>query len=235
MTPLFQEIKTNTRARQIVEKFRQAIGEGSLKIGDKLPPERELCTQLGVSRTSLREAVRILEAYGILESIQGGGTFVTDRFAENVFDFLGFGGALDRNTLVHLLQTRRILEAGAIAQAVSVAEDKELEELEAIVDSLEKETETAKLGLLDARFHETIIELSRNPILTSVYRLIYKMMTRAVSTVIAYPTARGIAVADHRNILSAMKKRDKVQCLDLVDAHAEHTLKLIDDHFKEGG
>ena len=56
--PLIDEVKNTSRSRQIVDKFREAIGSGSLKIGDKLPPERHLCDQFGISRTALREAVK---------------------------------------------------------------------------------------------------------------------------------------------------------------------------------
>jgi GntR family transcriptional repressor for pyruvate dehydrogenase complex len=91
MPVIFDEIKYQSRSQHIVDKFRKAIADGTLQIGDKLPPERDLCVQLGVSRTALREALQILQAYGLVKPTQGGGTHVTDKFSENVFDFLGFG------------------------------------------------------------------------------------------------------------------------------------------------
>jgi GntR family transcriptional repressor for pyruvate dehydrogenase complex len=230
---LFDEVKNTSRSRQIVDQFRKAIGSGALKIGDKLPPERELCDQLGVSRTALREAVKILEAYGVLEPTQGGGTYVTDKFAENVFDFLGFGGELDRNVLGHLLNARYILETGAVEQAADTAEDGDLVRLENLVEELIREEDETKIGLLDAQFHETMVGLSGNPILVSIYRMIYKLMTRETSEVITYPNARKIAETDHRLILEALQTRDKKKCIKHVRDHLQRTEKLIDTYFKD--
>ena len=231
--PLFDEVKTTSRSRQIVDKFRNAIRSGALRIGDKLPPERQLCDQLGVSRTALREAVKILEAYGVLEPTQGGGTFVTDRFAENVFDFLGFGGELDRAELGHLIDTRCVLETGAIEKAVEAADDSELGKLEALVDDLIEETDETKIGLLDAQFHESMVELSGNPILVSIYKMIYKLMIKETSEVITYPNARAVAESDHKKIVEALKARDKKKCVKEVQNHFKRTERLINTYFEE--
>ena len=231
--PLFDEVKNVSRSRQIVDKFREAIKSGSLKIGDKLPPERQLCDQLGVSRTALREAVKILEAYGVLEPTQGGGTFVTDKFAENVFDFLGFGGELDRTVLGHLIDTRSVLETAAIEKAVEVADERQLQQLEALAEALIQETDEKRIGLLDAQFHETMVELSGNPILISIYKMIHKLMTKETSEVITYPNARRIAETDHKRIVEALKARDKKKCVRAVRDHFKRTDRLIDTYFKE--
>jgi GntR family transcriptional repressor for pyruvate dehydrogenase complex len=232
---IFDEVKNLSRSRQIVDKFRKAIAEGTLKIGDKLPPERELCIQLGVSRTSLREAVRILETYGVLETTHGGGTYVTDKFTENVFEFLGFGDVLNKRNFKHLLHLRNVVEAGAVETAVETADEAGLRGLEDLVDALENETDTSRLGYLDAQFHETVIGLSGNPILTAVYRMIFKMLRQGTSKVISYPSAKSIAVKDHRMILDAFKKKDIKKCKAVVRKHLLHTEEIIEKYFIEEG
>jgi GntR family transcriptional regulator, transcriptional repressor for pyruvate dehydrogenase complex len=204
MSMIFDEVKNLTRSRQIVDKFRKALAEGMLRVGDKLPPERELCQQFGVSRTSLREAVRSLEAYGLVESQHGGGSYITDRFSENVFDFLGFGNILDRKNFKPLLHTRRVIETGAVEQALETSDAAAIQNLEALVEDLARETDPLRLGALDARFHEKFVELSGNPILTALYRMIFKILIQGTSQVITYPTARDVAVFDHRMIFEAL-------------------------------
>jgi GntR family transcriptional repressor for pyruvate dehydrogenase complex len=233
MKTLFDEVESTSRSRQIVEKFRKAIGDGALRIGDKLPPERELCVQLGVSRTSLREAIRMLRAYGVLEATQGGGTYVTDKFSENIFEFLGFGTSLDKKNFLHLLHVRDIIESGAVEKAASSANEAALERLESLVESLENESDTTKLGLLDATFHETIIEMAGNPILTAFYRMIFKMLMQGTSRVIALPSARAIAMKDHRNIFKALKSGDSRKCKSLIRKHMQATTKLIETYLNE--
>ena len=233
MNLLFDEVKNLTRSRQIVEKFRKALAEGTLRVGDKLPPERELCLQLGVSRTSLREAVRSLEAFGLVDTRPGGGTYIADKFSENIFDFLGFGNTLDRKNFRHLLHTRRIIETGAVEQVMETADAAALRGLEDLVDELERETDPERLGGLDARFHEKFVELSGNPILTALYRMIFKILQRGTSEVITYPTARGVAVRDHKAIVEALKNRDKAACWEQVQAHLRHTESLIEKYFSK--
>ncbi len=235
MEQLFDEVKHQSRSRQIVDKFRAALEEGSLRVGDKLPPERELCVQLGVSRTSLREAVRILDAYGVVEATQGGGTFITDRFTENIFEFLGFDDLLSRDNLRHLLQARSAMETGAVEQALETADDGALRKLELLVRRLETEEDPALLGGLDAEFHETLVLLSGNPILMAVYRMIHKIVLQGTSRVIAYPGARETAVRDHRRILEALKRKDRRECSAAVRRHLKHTEKLIEKYFEKEG
>ncbi len=233
MDALFDEVKNLSRSRQIVDKFRKAIADGSLCIGDKLPPERELCVQLGVSRTSLREAVRILDAYGMVESTPGGGTYVTDRFSENVFEFLGFGNNLTMRNFEYILHTRMVIETGAVDRALESADAAGIERLQNLVDELEKESDFERLGFLDARFHESYIELAGNPILTTFYRMIFKILLKGTSQVITFPTARGVALEDHRRILVAVRRKDKPACADLIRRHLEHTEELISKYLKE--
>lgn len=233
MKPLFDKVENLSRTRQVVEKFRKAISSGVLKVGDKLPPERELCAQMGVSRSALREAIRILDAYGVLKSTQGDGTYVTDQFAENVFEFLGFGGNLNSHNLKHLLQTRLILESGVLEQSIETANSKTIERLESLVKKLEEETDAKQLGYWDAQFHETIIELSANPILISFYKMIFKMLLQGTSQVIALPNARKIAIGDHKLILQSIKKRDKKRCKQLIIKHLNHTKQLTETYLQE--
>ncbi len=83
---MFQKIKPKRISDEIFEQIRKLIVEGKLRPGDKLPPERELATQMGVSRPTLREAINKLEARGLLEQKQGGGTFVKS-LGDETLDF----------------------------------------------------------------------------------------------------------------------------------------------------
>lgn len=232
MKPLFDEVQHDSRSRQIVEKFRKKIAEGVLKVGDKLPPERELCIQLGISRTALREAIRTLEAYGIVEARQGGGTFITDRFTENVFEFLGFGDKLDYATIIQLLKARSIIESGAIESIVVTATDKDIAQLESLATQLKTAVEqNGTIGELDATFHKKIIEFTNNKILMTLYQMIWRMLSHSTSMVIAYPTARNIAVHDHLEIVETLKRRDVQESKQSVLRHLQHTEELLNKYY----
>ena len=234
MDTLFGEIQHKSRSQQIVHKFREALANGTLSTGDKLPPERDLCVQFGVSRTSLREAVRALEAYGLVESTQGGGTYIADKFSENIFDFLGFGNCLSKKNFAFLLDTRRILETGAVESALDFVSAKDIAVLSRIVDKQEKEKNPEQYGILDAQFHEQIVCMSGNPILAALYKMIYKMLLQGTSRVAVYPGAWKIALRDHRALLEALKMRDRKKCIQTVKKHLKNTELLIEKYLHEG-
>jgi GntR family transcriptional repressor for pyruvate dehydrogenase complex len=235
MNMLFDEIQPKSRSRQIVEKFREAIATGTLSIGDKLPPERDLCVQLGVSRTSLREAMRVLETYGLVETTQGEGAYVTDKFSENVFEFLGFGKRLSRRNFKYLLNARKILEVGAVEQALGTGgvAGEEPGSLDSLVDEQMKEENFARLGALDAQFHERLVAMSRNPVLATLYRMIHKIVLQGTSEVIKFPPSRDIVLRDHRKIARTFMKGDRRACVRAVCEHLRTTENLIEKYLAE--
>lgn len=232
MDKIFGEIEKTSRSQLIVEKFKQALAEGRLKIGDKLPPERELSASLGVSRTSLREAIQFLSAYGLLEAIQGEGTFVTDRFTSNVFEFLGFGSMLNKENFRFLLKTREVLETGCIDAAISNINQEHIKELQDLIDQLRLENENERMGQLDARFHELIITQTKNPILIQIYKMIYKMLLFGTSRVISYPNAKEIALHDHQEILNFISSKQIEKCKEAISIHLKRTEELIEEFFE---
>jgi DNA-binding FadR family transcriptional regulator len=231
------KVESQSRSRQIVEKIRGAIGDGFLSQGDKLPPERDLCVQLGVSRTSLREAMRILEAYGLVETTQGNGAYVTDKFSENVFEFLGFGKKLNRRNFKYLLNARKILEVGAVEQALGTGgasdEGPPPETLDRLVDEQMKEENFSRLGALDAQFHEELVAMSHNPLLVTLYRMIHKIVLQGTSEVITYPPSRDILLRDHRKIARTFISRNRKACIRAICEHLKITEKLIEEYLHE--
>src|SRR6056297_4335974 len=106
----FKQIKNNKVYEQIIEQIRELIYEGELKKGDRLPSERQLKKDLGVSRASIREAFSALEMIGLIESRPGEGTFIKERFDDNLVDPLSLVLILNENVEEELLELRRVLE-----------------------------------------------------------------------------------------------------------------------------
>ena len=117
---------------QVVDAVRLAIQKGELKVGDKLPRESDMAEELGVGRSSLREGIKILNAYGIVESRQGEGTYIVDNSARNFFQFMGFFPSAE-NT-INYLELRRTLEVGNIVSIYDKITCSELDALEKLVD-----------------------------------------------------------------------------------------------------
>lgn len=121
----------------VVNNIRSKIQRGELKVGDRLPVEADLARELNVGRSSLREGIKILTAYGVVESRQGEGTFITDNVASNFFEFMGFFPSKENTE--YLIELRRVIEVGNIAAIYDRVTPQQYERLEKMVDVFDEE------------------------------------------------------------------------------------------------
>jgi len=197
----------------VARDLEQRILEGSLKPGDRLPPERELAVDLGVSRASLREAIQKLVMRGMLTSRQGEGTFVTDRldasFSEPWEEMLRGHPSVRED----LLEFRHILEAKAAECAALRATDADRERLSLCFERLEEAYEGDDLDAQVARdlaFHQAIAEASHNVIIghltASLLRLMHDHIRRNLSELMRMPEARENLRGQHRRVWDSIRE-----------------------------
>jgi len=154
---------------EAIERIKEMIVSGELRPGDRLPKEADLATRLGLSRNSLREAVRALLLVRVLDVRQGDGTYVTSLRPELLLDAMAFVVDFHRDdSVLHLLEVRRILEPAASAMAAQAMSDEEIAELGALLDALDEEADIEKFIATDLEFHRRIAVGSGNPVLASL-------------------------------------------------------------------
>jgi len=195
---------------EAIEKIKAMIVSGTLRAGDRLPKEADLAAELGLSRNSLREAVKALSLVNILDVRQGDGTYVTSLEPTLLLEALSFIVDFHRDaTVLELLQVRRILEPAATAIATVRATDDEIEDLRKLLDSLGPDPAVEDLVANDLEFHRRIAVSSGNSVLSSLVESMSAPTTRA--RVWRGLTQAGVGartVAEHRAILDAMASRD---------------------------
>lgn len=157
-----------------VHGLRDLIASGEFKPGQKFPPEPELCERLGVSRGSLREAVRMLSSLGITESRHGSGTFVSALGPRELIGPLKLTiGLAPIDTVLGLYDVRRVLEGHAASLAAVHATPEEVVTLGELLDRMDQEKDLVEFSKLDSEFHDQIAQLSRNEtlrVLLQVFR-----------------------------------------------------------------
>ncbi len=228
MTGFFDEIDRSSMALKVVDKFKEALANGTLKTGDRLPPERELAAQMGISRAPLREGLSILSAYGILESKRGEGTYITDKFAEQVFDFLGIGNLDSKENFKNLMQLRKILEEGSVDFTIKNLTPEDIAEFESMLVEDVDQMESVKL---DAKFHQKIIRMTGNPIIIEMYKMTFKMLTRLISRLIVHDDVQLTAYHDHEAIVQYLKEGDVPKCKQAIRSHLGNIENYIDKYF----
>ncbi|MFI0722007.1 FadR/GntR family transcriptional regulator [Streptomyces sp. NPDC021224] len=195
---------------EAIEKIKEMIVSGALRPGDRLPKESELAAELGLSRNSLREAVRALSLIRILDVRQGDGTYVTSLDPQLLLEALSFVVDFHRDdTVLEFLAVRRILEPAATAMAaISIPED-ELDALQGKLDALGAQPSVEELVASDLEFHRGIVAASGNSVLCSLLDGLSGPTTRArVWRGLTQEDAVSRTLLEHRAILGALRDRD---------------------------
>ncbi|MGW2460924.1 FadR/GntR family transcriptional regulator [Streptomyces sp. NPDC001761] len=195
---------------EAIEKIKGMIVSGALRPGDRLPKESELAAELGLSRNSLREAVRALSLIRILDVRQGDGTYVTSLDPQLLLEAMSFVVDFHRDdTVLEFLAVRRILEPAATALAAPRIDPGRLDALEAQLDALGAEPSVEQLVAADLEFHRSIVQGAGNSVLCSLLDGLSEPTTRArIWRGLTQEDAVGRTLREHRAILGALRDRD---------------------------
>lgn len=224
----FHPVATKRRALLVVEQILDAISNRSLNPGDRLPSERDLAEQVGVSRPSVREALSTLQVIGALETRHGQGTFVRDR-AQDVPSFLGALNELyDSDGLAETLELRRVIDKSTAFLLVDRVSESRLETLRHSLD----EMRTASLGrdfdafnVANGKFHEAFMLTAENSLLYASFSSINGIMLSRLGRVLRRvwyeknPAAFNSSLKTHEDIVAALEIKDITRLLEAIDAH----------------
>jgi GntR family transcriptional repressor for pyruvate dehydrogenase complex len=212
---------------QVVEQLQELIVSGGLQPGDRLPPERQLAEQLGVSRTVIREAIKTLEERGLVEVLTGSGTYVLQMDPGIVSESIGLLVQQYACSFDHLNEVRRMLQ---IEIAGLAAERAEPEDIEAMEEALQ-EMETAVANIrnhpdqlgdfveADLNFHNALAEATQNPLLSVLLEPISDLLLEFRRLASSTPGALEDALSYHRKILEQVKARDASICREVMREH----------------
>lgn len=201
--------------------MKKHIELGEFAPGSRLPTEPVLAAQLGVSRLSLREAVRALVVAGVLETRHGSGVYVTELRPDKIVQIMGGFLELSHDAhLAELFECRRVLEAGATAQAATRISDELLARLLARIETMEELDDAEQHIVEDLAFHREIVEAAGNPTLASFANIVAQRTARArVWSGVVNDDARKVAAAQHRAIHAALAARDSQAAYSAATVH----------------
>lgn len=223
----------------IAAELEQRILEGSWKVGARLPAERELSVQLGVSRASLREAIQKLVSKGLLTSRQGGGTYVTDRLESGLLGPWEDMLQTHESVREDLLEFRELLESKAAACAAqrATAQDKLL--LRQCFDALDHaylEGDLDQVVASDLAFHQAVAEASHNVIIghltASLLRLLEDNLRLNVAELLQVPEAREQLRHQHASIWAAIAAADEPTARRVAAEHVGYVRDTLAETLK---
>ncbi|MFC8680443.1 FadR/GntR family transcriptional regulator [Microbacterium ureisolvens] len=195
---------------EAIEKIKDMIVRGELTPGSRLPPEKDLAERLGLSRSSMREAVKALEVIRVLDVRRGDGTYVTSLEPKLLLEAISFVIDLhDDDSLLEIFAVRRVLESHATGLAAQRADDDDVAGLDAEIRGVAADTDPETLVEHDVRFHGAIARLAGNDYLASLLESLTSQTVRArVWRGLTQAGAVERTLAEHRAILEAISDHD---------------------------
>ena len=206
---------------EAILRIKEMIVSGELAPGDRLPPEKELSDKLGLSRSSLREAVKALEVIRVLDVRRGDGTYVTSLEPDLLLEAMSFVVDLHSDhSVLEIFAVRRILEPAAASIATRFLDKDGIDALQALIDGVDPNTSIEDLVDHDLEFHHDIVAAGGNNYLTSLIDSLSSHTVRArVWRGITQQGSVQRTLDEHGAIVDAIRRGDPELAAALVTAH----------------
>ena len=213
-----KRIKSESVVQQIIDSLVEAMIRKELRPGDQIPTEMELAESLGVGRNSVREAIKILVYFGVLEIRRAEGTYVCEGFTETMIDPIIYGIILDKaGSYEYLMELREIMEAGVMKLAMQNAEEEEIRKLKIQLERMRREIELGpdnvdRVFHEDNEFHSIITAMGHNPLVQKIEAVVrtltHSMRYETVKTMVESGKGQELYEA-HAKLLQILENKDE--------------------------
>ena len=229
-TPLLKRARL---ADEVLTVLVQRVIDGTYAAGTRLPAERALAAELGVTRTSLREALRQMESMGVVRIRQGAGVFALDWTLEPTMSFVHFlaasGLGLDPHFLLSFDEVRRFFAVKMLELAAERATDEDLDRIQAVLDSYPRDDMRALLeGEWDFRFHREIARATKNPIFVYLLNTVRETFAALRSVYLRLDAEVSQSVADlDAELLDALRDRDGARAVAVLEERMNKDVEAL--------
>jgi GntR family transcriptional repressor for pyruvate dehydrogenase complex len=228
---LFRVVSSNRMSEAIVDQIRTLIRGERLRPGDRLPSERDLGERMGVSRVTVREALRVLEAGGLIEIRVGarGGAFVTSPSSSKIGSGLAELISLSPMTAAEVTEARQLVELGIIPIVVERATDEDIAELREMVKEHQSALKRGEYGMpMSAAFHVRVAACTHN---TAIEMLVHSfhgpLLMSLREAQVAAPLMGHRGTTEHRDFVEALAARDADKAQEIMATHLQRTARRV--------
>lgn len=218
---MLSPIKNTKIYEKVMEEIKDLVRSGYFKRGDKLPSERDLSEQLQVSRSSVREALKVLEMLGLIESRQGEGNFINDSLENSLLEPLSIIFLLLGSKTKEVLELRKVIEPETAALAAKNITKEQLKELREIAKELSHTDDIELSASLDKKFHFKIAEASGNPLISTMMFSISSLIENCIESSKIHAFNKATVNIHHDEILKALESHDASATSIAVKKHLE--------------
>lgn len=227
-----KKLKTIKIQESIQDEIKRYIIENKIPPGERLPSESYLAEALGVSRSSIREALRALESIGILDSQQGSGWYVKsfnfDVFANNLAYSLQF----DSDSIYDLLEIRKVLEENFLREAINSLSEKDIKDLEKIIKNMENYKDKKSLIKDDMQFHKILYRNIKNKTVIKILSIFWNIFEN-LDEPLLYSDNPEISIHYHKLLLNSIKSKNYDESSLILKEHFKDVHRRLSQFFKE--
>ncbi len=222
---VFKKIKPQKVTKEIADQIRSLIKEGQLQPGEKLPPERSFSEMLGVGRSSLREAINILETQGFVETRKRQGVYIRSLGSPLITDPLRQILEEDKHKLLHLYEVRKDIELASAFMAAKHCTSKDLSHMKKLLEQMENDAQKDDLKLQnDLGFHMAIAQSSKNVFRSHILKSIFELSSEYLHfiTKILIKKSSGMTqqlFEQHNDIYEAIELKNQEKARTMMEAH----------------
>lgn len=216
----------------VINAFKELLLKKELKPGDKIPSETELAKIMSVSRGSIREAMKIMSAFGLVDIRRGDGTYIPSSGESVPIDSVLFSFILTQPTADEIYELRMLIEEDVMNMAIKKVTDADLVRLQESIDRMKKaaieERDYHILASLDMEFHELLADVTKNRLVKKIYSLIMSFFAPSVQESHrnqGFHAGRAIRV--HEDMLKALKLKDTNLAAEAVKASVDTWENLV--------
>jgi GntR family transcriptional repressor for pyruvate dehydrogenase complex len=231
MVSSLSSVRPIARTTLTAAAFEQLISHvvnGTWKAGDRIPPERELCQQLRIARTSLREALKAMELVGMLDSRVGDGTFVCPRTEFLSRPLLWAFTGTDRSELRDIMEARAIMEENLAGLAATRGTDEDIAQIGRTVQSMRDAIARGESILeADMAFHIAVSTAAQNELLVNAVQLLRNLMRQSLQYKLMIPNIAAEVLKSHTAIYRAITSRKPAAARTAMRRHLEETTRHV--------
>ncbi len=223
-------IGRNTLASNVAEQLRAQIAEGRFGVGDYLPPQKELAERFGVGLSTIREAMQLLIAAGLLKSHPGKGTWVRDDALSTLIHPQVVKTRLGELKARQVYEARSVIEVALIELAASRATPADIENISQALQEMANAKNDQAFIEADLLFHLMVARAGHNELLEQLYQLVQKLLVDVVNELIQLPNVKSESMPLQLAIFEAVKANDSLAAKKAAQVHMEYIEQLLNTY-----
>ncbi|HMB77308.1 MAG TPA: GntR family transcriptional regulator [Kiloniellaceae bacterium] len=219
------DLSATSAVDKVVRQIREHISDSKLTVGDSLPTERELCALFDASRNTVREAMRILKAYGLVDVRPKIGATITDNRLSRAFDLFSFNTIeITRKTYVDIQGFRTMVEVDTVDRIFDHARQSDINELRDLNNTIRRATSIPDAAAADFAFHLRLVNILGNAAVGDVYRIIKPIVIRIMEMRLPIEQFTTSVFDEHAEVVNALEARNRIKYQYALQTHLDQGL-----------